>query len=86
MDVKGVYRNPLVTVGAGVSVETGEWGAINVVSAFVLPMTLLTMVLLELLLRPGGGRGVGGVPSVEPGFDLAATLGVNFVSAVGLVD
>ena len=86
MDVKGVYRNPLITVGAGFSVETGEWGAINVVSTFVLPVALLAMVLLELLLRPGGRGGVGGVPSVELGFNLAATVGVDFVAAIGSVN
>ena len=86
MDVKGVYRNPLVAVGASLFVETREWGAVHVVCTFVLPMTLLTVVFLEFFLRPGSGGGVSGIPSVELGFDLAATLGVDLVAAVGSVD
>ena len=86
MDIKGVDRDPLVAVGASLFVETGEWGAVHVVCTFVLPMALLTMVLLEFFLRPGSGGGVGGVPSVELGFNLAATLGVDFVAAIGPVN
>ena len=86
MDIKGVNCNPLVAVWTGLTVKTWERGTVGVIGALILPMALLAVILLKFLLRPGDGGGVGGVPSVELGFDFAATLGVDFVAAVGPVD
>ena len=86
MDVKGINCDPLVAIWAGLSVKTWERGAVGVVGALILPVALLAVVLFEFLLRPGGGGGVGRVPSFKLVSKGAATSGVDAVTAIGSID
>ena len=85
MGVEGVDGGPLVASGAGFTVQAGEVGAVCVVRALVFPVALVAVTGLEFLLRPGGGGGVGRVPSTELGFECATASGVDPVAGVGLV-
>ena len=85
MGVERVDGGPLVTSGAGFTVQAGEVGAVRVVRALVFPVALVAVVSFKFLLRPGGSRGVCGVPSVELGFKCTAASGVDSVAGVGLV-